>query len=49
MPRREGLGIARNACIDMSKAYFKNHPAALNFVEKHKSNLQTECSQFIDE
>ena len=49
MPRREGLGIARNACIDMSKAYFKNHPAALDFVKKHKSDLQAECYQFIDE
>ena len=49
MPRREGLGIARNACIDMSKAYFKNHPAALDFVKKHKSDLQAECSQFINE
>ena len=49
MPRREGLGIARNACIDMSKAYFENHPAALDFVKKHKSDLQAECYQFIDE
>ena len=49
MPRREGLGIARNACIDMSKAYFKNHPAALDFVKKHKSDLKAECYQFIDE
>ena len=49
MPRRAGLGIARNACIDMSKAYFKNHPAALDFVKKHKSDLQAECYQFIDE
>ena len=49
MPRRQGLGIARTACIDMSKAYFKNHPAALNFVKKHKSDLQAECYQFINE
>ena len=49
MPRREGLGIARTACIDMSKAYFKNHPAALDFVKKHKSDLQAECYHFIDE
>ncbi len=49
MPRREGLGIARNACIDMSKAYFKNHPGALDFVKIHKSDLKAECSQFIDE
>ena len=49
MPRRQGLGIARTACIDMSKAYFKNHPAALDFVKKHKSDLQAECYQFINE
>ena len=34
MPRRQGLGIVRTACKDMSKAYFENHPFALDFVKK---------------
>ena len=49
MRRRKDFGIARTACNDMSKAYFKKHPAALDFVENHKSDLQAECYQFIDE
>ena len=34
MRRRRNLGIARTACNDMSKAYFNNHPFALEYVKK---------------
>ena len=43
MRRRKDLGFNRTACNDMEKAYLNDHPLALDYVKKNKSNLGIGC------
>ena len=47
MRRRRDLGFNRTACRDMEKAYLNNHPFALAYVKKNKSNLGISCTGFL--
>ena len=46
MRRRKDLGFNRTACNDMEKAYLNDHPLALDYVKKNKSNLGISCVAF---
>ncbi len=47
MRRRRDLGFNRTACRDMEKAYLNNHPFALEYVKKNKSNLGISCIGYL--